>query len=618
VTDGDDIPDKSDRLGRELVSIADVSDSVPQAVEPSPADEALPVPTRSEVEDVKEESRHLRGSIAADLADPSTGTVGHDSQVLIKFHGIYAQDDRDQRRERSQRKVELAHIFMVRASVPGGLLTADQWLAMDALSDEVADGTLRLTTRQGVQFHGVAKAGLIPLVRALNERLVTTLGACGDVVRNTMCCPAPMADDRQARLLPATQALANRFRPQTHAYAEVWLDGEKAATIEERHTGAAATIEESRADAPADAETIFGDTYLPRKFKITVAWPGDNCVDVYAQDLGVVPAVHPEHGDGYVLLVGGGLGMNHAHEGTYPRLGTPLAWVSVNDLGDVAEAVVVAFRDHGDRADRKRARLKYLIDDMGLPWFRAEVERILGRPLLAAVELPEWEDIHDHLGWNRQPDAADRSERWFLGVHVPSGRVRDGHRAAFREIVERFRPTLRVTPNQDLLITDIAASDRAEVDAVLAEYGVVAAERMTPTARHALACPALPTCGQALGEAERIMPNVLAVVEGELAARGLCDEGLLLRVTGCPNGCARPYTAELGLVGRTKTGYDVYVGGSAIGTRLGGVVQRSVKIADLAGVIGPLLDKWRDDRAPGETFGDFTHRIGADAAGLRG
>ena len=598
-----------------------MSDRVPQAVDPLPQEHEVATRkrTRSEVEDVKEESRHLRGSLAADLADPATGTVGHDSHVLIKFHGIYAQDDRDQRRERTQRKVELAHIFMVRASVPGGLLTADQWLAMDALSDEVADGTLRLTTRQGVQFHGVAKAGLIPLVRALDERLVTTLGACGDVVRNTMCCPAPMADDRQARLLPATQALAKRFRPQTHAYAEVWLDGEKAATLQEPHAGAAATLEEPRPGAQTpDTESIYGDTYLPRKFKITVAWPGDNCVDVFAQDLGVVPAEHPEHGEGYALLVGGGLGMNHAHEGTYPRLGSPLAWVSVNDLGDVAEAVVVAFRDHGDRADRKRARLKYLIDDMGLPWFRAQVERILGRTLVDPVELPEWEAIHDHLGWHQQPDATDGSERWFLGVQVPNGRVRDGHRAAFREIVERFRPTLRVTPNQDLLLTDIAAADRAEVDAILAAHGVVAAERMTPTARHALACPALPTCGQALGEAERIMPNVLAVVEGELAARGLADEGLLLRVTGCPNGCARPYTAELGLVGRTKTGFDVYVGGSTIGTRLGGVVQRSVKIADLAGVIGPLFDKWRDDRRPGETFGDFTHRIGADAAGLRG
>jgi sulfite reductase (ferredoxin) len=581
-----------------------VTDVQPHASESQPR-------RRSDVEDVKEESRRLRGSLADDLADPTSGTVGHDSHVLIKFHGIYAQDDRDQRRERTQRKVELAHIFMARASVPGGLLTSEQWLAMDALADEVADGTLRLTTRQGVQFHGVAKAGLTPLVRALNERLVTTLGACGDVVRNTMCCPAPLADGRQARLLPATRELARRFRPQTHAYAEVWLDGEKAATLEEP-PGVA-----------RDLEPIYGETYLPRKFKITVAWPGDNCVDVMAQDLGVVPALHPEHGDGFVLTVGGGLGMNHAHEGTYPRLGSPLAWVPVNDLGDVAEAVVVAFRDHGDRTDRKRARLKYLIEDLGLPWFRAEVERLLGRSLVDPVELPEWEAVHDHLGWHRQTDAADGSERWFLGVQVANGRVRDdaggrGTRSAIREIVRRFSPTLRVTPNQDLLVTDLLASDRDEVDAILAAHGVVAAERMTPTSRRALACPALPTCGQALGEAERIMPDVLAVVEGELAARGLADEGLMLRVTGCPNGCARPYTAELGLVGRTKTGFDVYVGGSTLGTRLGGVVQRGVKIADLAGVIGPLLDKWRDDRSAGETFGDFTHRIGADSAGLRG
>jgi sulfite reductase (ferredoxin) len=553
---------------------------------------------RSEVEDVKESSRHLRGSLAADLADPTTGTVGHDSHVLIKFHGIYAQDDRDQRRERTQKKIELAHIFMVRASVPGGLLTSEQWLAMDRFSDEIADGTLRLTTRQGVQFHGVVKDGLVSLVRGLDEHLVTTLGACGDVVRNTMCCPAPLADGRQDRLLPATQALAKRFRPQTHAYAEVWLDGEKAASVE---------------DAAPDTESIYGDTYLPRKFKITVAWPGDNCVDVLAQDLGVIPATHPEHGDGFVLTVGGGLGMNHAHEGTYPRLGSPLAWVPVNDLGDVAEAVVVAFRDHGDRADRKRARLKYVIEDQGLPWFRAEVERVLGRALVDPIEIPEWEAIHDHLGWHRQAD-----DRWFLGVQVPNGRVRDGHKAAFREIVERFRPTLRVTPNQDLLITDIASADRAAVDAILAAHDVAPVESLTTTTRQALACPALPTCGQALGEAERIMPSVLEVVEGELAARGLTDDGVMLRVTGCPNGCARPYTAELGLVGRTKTGYDVYVGGSTLGTRLGGLVQKSVKIHELAGVIGPLFDKWRDDRNAGETFGDFTHRIGADSAGLRG
>jgi sulfite reductase (ferredoxin) len=563
---------------------------------------------RSEVEDVKEASRHLRGSLAADLADPATGTVGHDSHVLIKFHGIYAQDDRDQRRERTQKKLELAHIFMVRASVPGGLLTAEQWLAMDGFADEYADGTLRLTTRQGVQFHGVVKDGLKSLVAGLNSKLVTTLGACGDVVRNTMCCPAPLADGRQERLLGVAQALARRFRPQTPAYAEVWLDGEKAATFEEPPIDAAATFEEPPIDTAARfEEPIYGDAYLPRKFKISLAWPGDNCVDVYAQDLGLIPV-----DDGFVVTVGGGLGMNHAHEGTYPRLGSPLAWVPADEVGEVAEAVVLAFKEHGDRADRKRARLKYVIDDMGLAWFRGEVQRILGRTLADPVEIPEWDANHDHLGWHEQADG-----RWFLGVQVPNGRVQGTQRAALREIVERFSPTLRVTPNQDLLITDVDAARRPEVDAILTAHGVMAADQLTPTARHALACPALPTCGQALGEAERIMPRVLDVIERALAERGLTDEGLQVRVTGCPNGCARPYNAELGLVGRTKTGYDVYVGGSPLGSRLGGLVQKSVKIDELADVVGPLFDKWRSDREPGESFGDFAHRIGADAQGVR-
>lgn len=558
------------------------------------------------VEAVKQGSRSLRGSLASDLADHGSPTLSADSKHLIKFHGIYAQDDRDQRRDRARRKVELAHIFMARASIPGGVLTADQWLAMDRLADEVADGSMRLTTRQGLQFHGVVKTGLRPLVASLNATLVTTLGACGDVVRNTMSCPAPLPDRRNARLHDLAQMLASRFRPQTRAYAEIWLDGEKAATFEE--------------SADAESEPLYGSVYLPRKFKIAVAWPGDNCVDVYANDLGVVPAEHPDHGPGFVILVGGGLGMNHAHEGTYPRLASPMAWVEEAELGDVADAVLIAFRDHGDRTDRKRARLKYVIEDRGLAWFRTEVESVLGRPLLDPIELPEWDADHahvDHLGWHDQGDG-----RWFLGVHVPSGRIRDhregeGLKSAIREITTNFSPVLRITPNQDLLISDLPASAGSEVDGILAGHGVIAAASLTPTRRHVLACPALPTCGQALGEAERVLPQVLDIIDTELAERGLAHVGLQLRVTGCPNGCARPYTAELGLVGRSKNTYDIHVGGSPLGTRLGGIFQTGVKLDDLASSLGPLLDQWRDERKDDESFGDFAHRMAADSGGSR-
>jgi sulfite reductase (ferredoxin) len=545
------------------------------------------------VEEVKAASRSLRGDLAGELHD-GTAKFSEDGSHLLKFHGIYQQDDRDVRRERTRSGQDLEHIFMVRASVPGGALTAAQWSAMDRVAGEVADATLRLTSRGGVQFHFARKGGLAPLIRTLDRHLVTTLAACGDVVRNVVACPAPLPDSRQKVLLELAQRLAARFRPRTGAYYEVWIDGDRAVSAE------------PPGSPPVDVEPLYGDTYLPRKFKIGLAWPGDNCTDIHSHDLGLVPVTGADGGDGFAVLVGGGLGASHARpDDTFPRLADVLGWVPADAVEDVAEAVVLAFRDLGNRDDRKRARLKYVIEDLGLDAFRREVEQRLGATLGPAPALPSWHQ-HDHLGWHRQDDG-----RWFLGVPVPSGRVAGGLRAALAEIAERFELDLRITPRQDLLLTGIETAQRREVVDVLHRHEVALADDLTPVRRLAMACPALPTCGQALAEAERVAPAVLSVLEAELAGRGLADVDLHVRMTGCPNGCARPYTAEIGIVGRTKTGYDLHLGGAPGGDRLAPAVARSVKLADLPGVLGPWLDHFAEERSGGESFGDFVHRVHA-------
>jgi sulfite reductase (ferredoxin) len=545
------------------------------------------------VEEVKAGSRSLRGDLAGQLRD-GTAAFSEDGSHLLKFHGIYQQDDRDVRRERTRSGQDLEHIFMVRASVPGGALTARQWSVMDRLAGEVADGTLRLTSRGGVQFHFTRKGGLAPLIQTLDRHLVTTLAACGDVVRNVVACPAPLPDSRQKVLLDLAQRLAARFRPRTGAYYEVWIDGDRAVSAE------------ASGPAPVEVEPLYGDTYLPRKFKIGLAWPGDNCTDIHSHDLGLVPVSGADGADGFAVLVGGGLGASHARpDDTFPRLADVLGWVPADAVEDVAEAVVLAFRDLGNRDDRKRARLKYVIEELGLDAFRREVEQRFGAALAPAPELPSWHQ-HDHLGWHRQDDG-----RWFLGVPVQSGRVAGGLRAALAEIAERLSLDVRITPRQDLLLTGIETAQRREVVDILRRHEVALADDLTPVRRLAMACPALPTCGQALAEAERVAPAVLSVLEAELADRGLAHLDLHVRMTGCPNGCARPYTAEIGIVGRTKTGYDLHLGGAPGGDRLAPAVARSVKLADLPSVLGPWLDRFARERSDGETFGDFVHRVHA-------
>ncbi len=545
-------------------------------------------PTSSPVESIKAGSGLLRGALSAELA-AAEPNVSADSAQLLKFHGVYAQDDRDTRRARSLAGEALEYSFMIRVAIPGGRLTTAQWLALDAVADDVADGSIRLTTRQAVQFHGVAKHDLRRVASTLHDHLLTSFAACGDVVRNTVTCPDLALSGLDDPRGDVATCIARAFTPATRAHWEIFVDGALAAS------------------GGGVEHDFYGQTYLPRKFKIAIAHPDENCVDVFAQDLGLVPTVHPEVGDGFVVLVGGGLGRSYAQDDTFAHLAEPLTFVTRDEVIDLIGAVVDTFRDLGDRGNRRRARMKYVVADRGMTDFAAEVSRRYG-PLRPPIEV-HLGPAEDHLGWRE-----DRDGDWRLGIRVGAGRVRDvaagiGLRSALREVLGGRALRLVVTAQQDLIIAGVTASERDEIDRVLARHGVRAVDQLGSVERSALACPALPTCGQALAEAERVLPHVVDAVQGEVDRLGGARR-IQLRMTGCPNGCARPAVAEVGVVGRTKTTYDVYVGGGPRGDRLAWVVREKVRLEDVPGVLRPYLERWRDEGRDGEAFGDFIDRVG--------
>src|SRR5713226_2243341 len=549
----------------------------------------------SKVEGIKSESNQLRGQIGEELVQDSTHFS--EAQVqLIKFHGIYQQENRDARQARKAAGSEKAYQFMVRSRIPGGMLTAEQYLVEDELAGRYANGTLRITTRQGFQLHGILKGDLHSTIHTINEALLSTLAACGDVNRNVMACPAPAANRAQAKVQEIAHRIAMHLAPRTHAYHEIWIDGEQVDIVSLREGD--------------ENEPIYGPTYLPRKFKIGVAFAGDNCIDVYTQDIGLVAALEGEHLGGFTILVGGGMGMTHGKTETFPRLATPLCYATVDEVLPVVETIVMIQRDYGDRQNRKHARMKYVVEERGIAWFRAELERRLGHSVQDAPTVT-WHDAEDHLGWHAQGDG-----RWFLGLYVENGRVKDGEtirlRTGLRHAIEEFRPGIRLTPQQNILFTDVTDAQRGPLTALLAAYGIPTDPAEISTRRFAMACPALPTCGLALAEAERVFPSVIRQIEADLRALGLVNEPLSVRMTGCPNGCARPYTSEIGFVGRTKDVYNVYVGGDRLNTRLNTLYAASVHLKDLAATLHPLLALWRDERESEESFGDFCCRVGLD------
>ncbi|MEX1183737.1 MAG: NADPH-dependent assimilatory sulfite reductase hemoprotein subunit [Gemmatimonadota bacterium] len=542
----------------------------------------------SEVERIKLESRGLRGTLAAELASEASHLTDQADRIL-KFHGSYQQDDRDQRRELKRAGLEPAYSFMVRSKLPGGVLTAEQYLAHDELAN-TADGTLRITTRQGFQLHGVLKGNLRASIRRLNESLVTTFGACGDVVRNVVSCPAPLPGGLRDEVIAWAQRLSDATLPRTRAYHEIWVEG------------AQVTRDEAEPDA------LYGTQYLPRKFKVSFAFPDDNCTDVLSNDLGFV--VIAENGTlaGFNVMVGGGLGTTHGKAETFPRLADPLGFVTPDRLVAVTEAVIAVQRDYGNRVNRRRARLKYLLDERGADWMRVQVEQRLGSALAPVVPV-RITGCDDHLGWHEQADG-----RWFRGIWVENGRVRDGDdirlRTALRTIVEQYRPGVRLTAQHNVLLTDIDAADRAAIDGILTTHGVEAIDGLTPVRRYAMACPALPTCPLAVAESERVFPGIIRELEVAFAEVGVPSHALTVRMTGCPNGCARPYTADIAFVGRSLGKYVVHIGGNPEGTRLAEPYADLVKLEDLVPTVRPLLERYRAEALTGERFGDFWSRVG--------
>jgi sulfite reductase (NADPH) hemoprotein beta-component len=543
----------------------------------------------SPLEKIKSESRGLRGTLADSVADPATAGLREDDTQLLRLHGSYQQDDRDIREQRRLQKLEPLWRFMVRLRLPGGVCTPAQWLALDAIAREHANSALRLTTRQTFQLHGIAKGELKPTMAALNAALVDTIATCGDVNRNVIAGSNPVESPAHAEAAEWARRLSEHLLPKTRAYHEIWLDGEKLS-------------------GPAEAEPIYGASYLPRKFKTAIAVPPSNDVDIFAHDLGFIAIVEDGTLAGFNLTVGGGLGATHGDAATHPRLADVAGFLAPDALLAVATAVVTTQRDHGDRSNRKHARLKYTIEDRGLAWFVAEVERRAGVKLGPARPF-EFTSNGDRFGWLQGYDG-----RWHRTLRIPAGRVTDRFDlpwlTGFRELARVHRGDFRLTPNQNATIAGVEAADRAAIDALVTQYRLDAAERGTPLRRDALACVALPTCPLAMAEAERYLPQLLGRVEALLAKHGVAHVPFGLRITGCPNGCARPYLAEVGLIGKAPGRYNLHLGGDGRGQRLNVLYRDNIDEPVFLAELDGLIAAFAAERTADERFGDFLWRSG--------
>lgn len=558
------------------------------------------------VEDIKRASAGLRGTLLASLADAVTGALRDDDQTLIKYHGSYQQDDRDVREARRLAKLEPAFSFMIRTRTPGGVISPAQWLQLDAIASTYAERGLRITTRQAFQFHGVIKGELKATMQAINAALIDTLAACGDVNRNVAVAANPLHPGVQAQVLAQAVALSKHLLPNTRAYYELWLD-------EERVGGSGEEV-----------EPIYGQAYLPRKFKIGFAIPPLNDVDVFAQDLGYI-AILDEAGDllGYNVSIGGGMGATHGDPETYPRLGNVIGFATPDQVVAVAEAVVTAQRDFGNRAVRKRARLKYTIDDRGLSWFKDEVERRAGFPLGTARAF-RFDHNGDRFGWVEAGEGLQH-----VTLRIPSGRIVDGaldgrgdavqHLTGLREIARLLQAEggtaeFRLTANQNLVIANIPATLQARVDALLREHALDGWRSASPLRLNALACVALPTCGLAMAEAERYLPAFVTEVDALLARHGIADAPIHLRISGCPNGCSRPYLGEIALVGKAPDRYNLMLGADHRGERLNTLHRENIDEAQLLATLDPLFAGYAAQRTQGERFGDWLLRSGVIAS----
>ncbi|QDU82234.1 Sulfite reductase [ferredoxin] [Polystyrenella longa] len=554
----------------------------------------------SKLEQLKLDSRQLRGTIAEELANDELA-FSADASQLLKHHGSYQQDNRDERNKKLPDGTKQGKVYsmMLRTRMPGGKVTAKQFLTELDLCDQYGNGTLRVTTRQAFQLHEIPKKHMKTVVRAINDSELSTISACGDVNRNVIACPAPfknnsLFDDMQKM----ADQLADHFRPHSTAYCEIWLEDDE---------GGKTKIEEFK---PVE-EPIYGERYLPRKFKMGVALPDDNCIDLHANDLGFLAIVEDEKIVGYNLLAGGGMGTTPSLKGkTFPALAVPLCYATVDETIAVAEAVVKVQRDFGNREDRKIARMKYVIADWGIEKFREKVGEYYGKELTLPLDVFVT-DADDHIGWYEQGDG-----KWFLGVNIENGRIQDEGdlriKTGLRTILEKYRMDVRLTALQAVLLCNIEEQDKADIEQTLRDHGIKMAEELSLLRRYSIACPALPTCGLAVTESERILPALIDSLEAELERVGLADEKIALHMTGCPNGCARPYHPDIGLVGKAKGKYTLFLGGNVIGTRLAFIYKDMVPLEEIVPLCVPLFEYYAKDRTGAESFGDFCNRKGAE------
>ena len=558
---------------------------------------------RSVVEVIKEGSRQLRGTLAEELRHDHE--FCKDSEHLIKNHGVYQQDDRDVRKAKNADGTPKGkqHIFMVRTRIPGGKVSAKQFLAHLDICDQHANGTLRVTSRQGFQLHGVIKSHLQSAVQAINSTLLTTLAACGDVERNVMCCPAPIKNNAVHDQMQAmADAIAEHLKPRTTAYHEIWLTDDSG---ESKNVATEFT--------PVH-EPIYGTVYLPRKFKTAIALPEDNCIDIYTQDLGFLAIVEGDRIVGYNVLVGGGQGKTPSAEKTFIAIAQKLAFVTPEQVVGVAEAVVKVQRDFGNREDRKVARLKYTIHNHGLDWFKSKVEEYYGQSLPAPRDV-DVTDVDDHIGWHEQGDG-----KLFLGINIECGRIKDEGslriKTGLRAILNKYGMQTRLTALQSVILCDIDPQDKADIVQMLVDHGIKQDHELTLIRRYSIACPAFPTCGLSITESERVLPGLIDELEVEMAKLGIKHDRISVHMTGCPNGCARPYTPDIGLVGKAAGvggamgKYTIFLGGNVQGTRLAYIYKDSVPQAAVVSALVPALQYYKANRQSGEAVGDFCHRKG--------
>ena len=542
----------------------------------------------SKVEVAKDKGALLRGTIDEVLKDPAAECFEHDDLQLLKFHGTYQQDNRDQRAERRKEGLGKAYSFMIRIALPGGVATAKQYLDLDAMAAKYTSGSIRITTRQAIQYHGVIKGNLRETMKSINESLMTTLAACGDVCRNVMASAPPFTDEVYTQIRKTADEVAADLAPKTGAYHEIWIDGE-------------------RQHLDNEVEPFYGATYLPRKYKVGVTVMGDNQIDVYSYDAGLIGIVEDGKLIGYNVVAGGGLGMSHGRANTYAQIAYQVGFVSIADGVQAVQNVASIYRDFGNRNDRKQARLKYLIGEKGIDWFQSEMKKRSDFDIQPFREIP-MVDNEDWLGLHKQDD-----DQWFYGVFVENGRILDNDKSknqtAFREIVEQLGVGVTFTAQQSLLFTGLKEDQVPALEAILDKYNVAKVETLSNARRYSMACPAMPTCGLAVSESERALPTLMTDIENKLEAIGIDDTKLTIRMTGCPNGCARPYTADIAFVGRRPGIYHMFVGGRLAGDRMADLYAADVKIEEAISTLEPLLLKYKSDRKEGEGLGDFYQRL---------